>query len=169
MFFKDLFEHMRWADSEVWCSVFATPKAESDPRISETLYHIHLTQHAFLSIWNKEKPDFPKPTDFENFVAISKWGQDYHQQVAAYLNEIREPDLEEPIDIPWAKRFIEEKFGKSPESTTLAETMLQVSLHSTHHRGQVTARLRELGGEPPLIDFIAWLWLGKPAADWPQL
>ena len=26
--------------------------------------------------------------------------------------------------------------------------------------------LRELGGEPPLTDFVAWIWLDRPPADW---
>jgi hypothetical protein len=29
----------------------------------------------------------------------------------------------------------------------------------------VNARLRELGAEPPLTDFIAWIWFGKPQAE----
>lgn len=167
--FKDLFEHMRWADAEVWRTVFAMPQTDSDARISELLYHIHLTQHAFLSIWTGKQQDFPGLSDFENLNAISKWGHQYHQNVAGHLNKIKKSNFEKVIDIPWAERFIEEKLGKAPESATLAETIFQVSLHSTHHRGQVTARLRELGGEPPLVDFIAWIWVGKPRADWPQL
>jgi hypothetical protein len=27
-------------------------------------------------------------------------------------------------------------------------------------------RLRELGTTPPLVDFIAWAWAGKPSPDW---
>jgi hypothetical protein len=27
-------------------------------------------------------------------------------------------------------------------------------------------RLRELGVEPPLSDFIAWIWMDRPEADW---
>ena len=42
--------------------------------------------------------------------------------------------------------------------------MLQVALHSMYHRGQINARLRDFGGNPPLVDFIAWVWLGRPAA-----
>ena len=49
----------------------------------------------------------------------------------------------------------------------MAETCLQVCSHSTYHRGQVNARLREIGAEPPLVDYIAWLWFERPAADWP--
>jgi len=41
-----------------------------------------------------------------------------------------------------------------------------VALHSLYHRGQVNARLREVGGTPPLVDYIAWLWFGRPAAEW---
>jgi len=48
----------------------------------------------------------------------------------------------------------------------LAKTAFQVTGHSTCHRGQVNTRLRELGAYPPLVDYIAWLWLGRPAADW---
>ena len=44
--------------------------------------------------------------------------------------------------------------------------MLQIPLHSLYHRGQVNARLREVGGEPPTVDYIAWMWLGRPAAEW---
>ncbi len=36
----------------------------------------------------------------------------------------------------------------------------------TGDRGQNATRLRELGGEPPLTDYIAWLWKGRPAPDW---
>ncbi len=49
---------------------------------------------------------------------------------------------------------------------TLAETVLQITSHTTYHRGQVNMRLRELGAEPPLTDFIAWIWLGRPEAEW---
>jgi len=61
---------------------------------------------------------------------------------------------------------MEKQYGHRPEDTTMRETMHQVVLHSTYHRGQVAAYLRTLGGEPPLTDYIAWLWAGRPAAEW---
>jgi uncharacterized damage-inducible protein DinB len=48
----------------------------------------------------------------------------------------------------------------------VAECLLQLALHSAHHRGQVAAWLREAGGEPPLTDFIAWVWMRRPAPTW---
>jgi uncharacterized damage-inducible protein DinB len=34
--------------------------------------------------------------------------------------------------------------------------VLQAVLHSQHHRGQVSTRLRALGGAPPTVDYIIW-------------
>ena len=28
-------------------------------------------------------------------------------------------------------------------------------------------RADELGTTPPLVDYIAWIWFGRPAAEWP--
>jgi uncharacterized damage-inducible protein DinB len=58
------------------------------------------------------------------------------------------------------------RFGRDPAAVTLAKTAFQVTGHSTCHRGQVNRRLRELGADPPLADYIAWLWIGRPAAEW---
>jgi uncharacterized damage-inducible protein DinB len=66
--------------------------------------------------------------------------------------------------MPWIAEF-EQRSGRRFDKPTLAETIFQVTSHSTYHRGQVNARLRELGGEPPLVDFIAWVWFGKPTAE----
>ena len=46
-------------------------------------------------------------------------------------------------------------------------TVLQVISHSTHHRAQANTRLRMVGAEPPMVDYIAWLWRGRPKPEWP--
>lgn len=73
--------------------------------------------------------------------------------------------LQRPIVTPGLTRY-EEQMGRRFDTPTLAETMLQVASHSTYHRGQVNARLRELGGEPPLVNYIAWIWFGRPEPEW---
>jgi uncharacterized damage-inducible protein DinB len=42
----------------------------------------------------------------------------------------------------------------------------ELVLHTSYRRGQVATRLRERGAEPPLTDFIAWIWMGRPVPDW---
>ena len=48
--------------------------------------------------------------------------------------------------------------GRPPGAHTLGESVLQVAMHSQHHRGQVCRRLREVGATPPYVDYIIWLW-----------
>lgn len=165
--FHDLYAHMNWADAATWRAVLACPQAETDPRLRDLCYHLHATQHAFLQIWSGVPIAIPEPATFANLTAIAQWGFEYHQKATAYLDSIDESRFAQPVAIPWAKR-VAAKIGKTPATATLAETMLQVVLHSTHHRGQATVHLREIGGEPHQTDFIAWVWLGKPAAEWPR-
>jgi uncharacterized damage-inducible protein DinB len=61
---------------------------------------------------------------------------------------------------------VEQALGVPPGMTTLGDTCFQVASHSTYHRGQVNARIRELGVEPPLVDFIAWRWFKNPPPAW---
>jgi uncharacterized damage-inducible protein DinB len=64
-------------------------------------------------------------------------------------------------------RKAEARLGIGATTPTICDTVLQVVTHSTYHRGQVNARLRELGCDPPLTEYFVWVWRGKPAADWP--
>jgi len=65
--------------------------------------------------------------------------------------------------VPWAATLEAEK-GRPMTAPTVGETVFQVVNHTTHHRAQVSVRLRGLGGEPPLVDYIAWVWFGRPPA-----
>jgi hypothetical protein len=94
------------------------------------------------------------------------WGRTYYGEAFAYLGALSDVEVSEPLPVPWAA-MVERVLGRAPETTTVGETALQVALHSTYHRGQINARLREVGGEPPLVDYIAWVWRGRPAPDWP--
>jgi uncharacterized damage-inducible protein DinB len=105
------------------------------------------------------------PADDVPLSAIPSRVAQYHADLAAALGTFDEAALERPIRMPWLEPY-EEQLGRKFEDPTLAETVLQVASHSTYHRGQVNARLREIGGEPPLVDYIAWIWFGRPAAEW---
>ncbi|MBT8377690.1 MAG: damage-inducible protein DinB [Ignavibacteria bacterium] len=160
-----LFQHMEWADAKVWDSVLEQPSANNDSKMKKLLYHISSVQRAFFYVRTKQPLVFPKETDFLELLDIAKWGYECYTQNNEYLNSLNENELKNIIEIPWAKR-LENIIGQKPEEASLEETMLQVTTHSAYHRGQVNARLRETGGEPPMVDFIAWVWLGKPKAAW---
>jgi uncharacterized damage-inducible protein DinB len=165
---NSLLMHMKWADAEVWKKVLTFKAAENDERIKKLLYHIHQVQYAFYSLWIDHLMEIPKLDTFKNLESITKWCADYQKKLDEYLLSSTEDLKDRIINIPWSI-FMERRTGKKVVPATLEETMLQVALHSTYHRAQVNIRLRELGGEPPSVDFIVWVWLGKPKADWDNL
>jgi hypothetical protein len=59
-----------------------------------------------------------------------------------------------------------EQLSRPLQAPTLTDTPVQLPSHSTYHCGQVNARLRELGGDPPLVNYIAWVWFGPPEPIW---
>ncbi len=162
---NDLFRHMEWADAEVWSSILASSKAVTDNKLQEYLYHLHVVQRTFFLLWRGESLEGLGPK-FDDAQSLMNWGRSYYGEANEYLSGLNEGDLNQPIVLPWSS-MIEKRLGRAPESTTKGETALQVAMHSTYHRGQVNARLRELGGEPPLVDYIVWLWHGRPAPKWP--
>lgn len=161
---NDLYRHMEWADAAMWTAVLASESAGADDKLRDYLYHLHLVQRAFLRVWHGVPRDTPYPT-FDDLPSLMHWGRSYYDEGFAYLASVSDEKLAEPLPLPWAD-MVEKQIGRPPTSSTLGETMLQVTLHSLYHRGQVHARLKAIGGNPPLVDYIAWVWLGRPAADW---
>lgn len=156
---RDLFRHMEWADATVWRAV---PSELMDERLRTLLHHYHLTQRAFLGLWRNTTMAFPALDVFPTNGALAKWAYDYHQDVKPFVDALDDASLSQPVHMPWAERFA----GRPPGPVTLRDTLHQVAAHSTYHRGQANARLRELGTKPPLVDYIAWIWYERPAAEW---
>jgi uncharacterized damage-inducible protein DinB len=162
--YQDLVNHMEWADSVVWESVLALFEAQSDTGMRERLYHIHVVQWAYLQVWAGEPLDVRDGSSFEDLRAIYEWVRDYYHRATEYLDAVDAEALQRQVQFPWADQLVE-RWG-SAQPATLAETILQITAHTTYHRGQINTRLRELGGEPPLTDFIAWIWMGRPLPAW---
>jgi uncharacterized damage-inducible protein DinB len=157
----ELMRHMTWADAAVWKAVLASPEGHSDRKIGDTLYHIHLVQHIFLQSWTGAPFSVRPRVEFSTLTDILSWGRDAHRQTIDFMQDVQDEALDRPFRMPWASHF--EERSKQPAGVhTLGESALQVVLHTQHHRGQVCARLREVGGEPPTVDFIVWLWAGRP-------
>ena len=159
---RALLGHAEWADALVWQCALALP--QEDAQIHAKLHHLHGVQWAYLHIWRGEAV---KPRELGTFAtrrALCGWAREYYAELPAYLASLSAPDLVREVRFPWADHLVQ-RFGQS-QPATWAESALQVAMHSTYHRGQVASRLRELGGEPPLTDFVAWIWMNRPAADW---
>lgn len=159
----DMFDHMTWADAQVWTAVDATPAASSDEQLHGYLAHIHLTQRAFLDAWTGAPPVWRQPSQFSGLAAVRALAAPYYAEARVYIETVDETLLGQPIVLPWSG-FMERQLGRTIAHPTLGETIMQVITHSGYHRGQVNARLRAIGGKPPLVDYIAWIWFGRPSA-----
>ena len=161
---RDLYRHMEWADASVWRAVFGSENAIDDQKLKDYFYHLHLVQRAFIRAWRNEPANAPFPT-FEDLRSVHDWGRSYYKEIFVHLDRLSDEEISRPMQLPWAE-LVTKQLGRAPASITIGETMLQVPLHSLYHRGQINARLREVGGEPPTVDYIVWIWIEKPAASW---
>ena len=162
----ELYRHMEWADATVWRAVPSTDGTPDD-RLRLLLAHLHFVQRAFLHAWTKQPIEaaYSEVQEFKKLTELRAWAEPYYPRARAFLEAASEESLGRPLALPWAAQ-ISEALGRVPQPSTLGETCFQVTSHSTYHRGQVNTRLREIGAEPPLVDYIAWVWFGKPQPDW---
>jgi uncharacterized damage-inducible protein DinB len=168
---RDLLElsaHMAWADATIWTSALRAPDASGDERLRAVFHHVHLVQHLFVDGWEGRPPSVRQAAEFVDATSLASWGRDAHRRIDAFLTRAPPPDLTREFREPWTEHF-EARVQRKAAPHTLGESILQVFLHSIHHRGQICRRLREVKVEPPTIDFIVWLWAGRPAPAWPAL
>ncbi len=150
----ELYQHQEWADMLHWAAFEQYPRALGDGEIRKRLYHLHMTQYAFYCITSGEKFAFRQPEEFADIMTLKNFAIDTHNLFRHLLSKVTEPGLEEILNIPW--------FKEPPLMISRRNALVQAVYHSQYHRGQNAMRMRELGGEPPMTDYIAWLWKGRP-------
>jgi len=158
-YLDELYAHQEWADAEHWRAFEAHPAALADNAIRERLLHIHQVQYAFLWITGPRTAGlaFKKLEDFPHMADLKQYAQRYHSEVGELLKGLDQVKLEELVEAPWFK---------PPVKISRRHALTQAAMHSHYHRGQNATRLREVGGAPPMTDFIVWLRQGQPAARW---
>src|SRR6185295_6493276 len=163
---RDLYAHMEWADAAIWRATLRSDTAVADEELRRRLYHIHLTQRAFLQVWTGQPLDSYDPNRFTDTRDLYRWARSYHDEIPGLFAGLTEERLRQSFVVPWAK-FFQEEIGRPPAPCTMAETLFQVTSHSNYHRGQVNTRLKQIGVAPAPVDYIAWLWRARPASEWP--
>jgi uncharacterized damage-inducible protein DinB len=158
-YLDELYAHQEWADAEHWRAFEAHPATLEDKAIRERLLHIHLVQHAFLWVTGLRTAqfDFKKMEDFPTMADLKKYGRQGLADLRESLQNTSAKHMEEIIEVSWFQ---------PPARISRRQAFTQAAMHSHYHRGQNATRLRELGGVPPMTDFIAWLHKGQPAAGW---
>jgi uncharacterized damage-inducible protein DinB len=158
-YLDELFAHQEWADAEHWRAFEAHSTALTDKALFERLHHIHLVQHAFLWITGPTTSQFEykKLEEFSDPASLKSYARQGLADLYQRLKSVSPNAMEEIIETSWFN---------PPLKISRRHAFMQVAMHSHYHRAQNATRLRELGGVPPMTDFIVWLRDGKPQPHW---
>jgi uncharacterized damage-inducible protein DinB len=156
-FLRDLMAHSEWANA-VFFHTWGKSPARDHEEMRRRVDHIVGVQQGFLSILRGEPsggpPSGPPPT-FEELKTRAVAG---HAGLRDFTASLQPDGLSRTVRIHW--------FPDPPCIVTVAEALVQVAMHSQHHRGQCMTRLKDFGGEPKNVDWIIWLWKQKPQGRW---
>jgi uncharacterized damage-inducible protein DinB len=157
-----LIEYTRWANlrmcaaaDELTPAKFVDELGGSFGSVRATLVHILWAEWIWLERWEGRSPkDRFDPRQFKAEREIStRWADVYHRQ-KAFVAGLTAQSL--------AGRVSYENLQGETWEYSLAHMIQHVVNHSTHHRGQVAAYLRQLGRVPPITDFLVYLDEGSP-------
>jgi uncharacterized damage-inducible protein DinB len=156
-FIRDLTAHTEWANA-VFFGAWGKSPARDHEELRRRLDHLVGVQQGFLHIVRDETPGGPTEGPPPTFEDLKTRAETCHAGLNKFVANLNEETLARTVQIPW--------FAHPPCIITIGEALVQVAMHSQHHRGQCMTRLRDLGGEPKNVDWIIWLWKQKPAGRW---
>ncbi len=141
---RSLFRHQAWADRAILDAARAHAGACQDEALRTTLHHMLVTQRFFLALFLGRAFDLEEelraPASLD---ALAARFRETHCAEIAFVEEMDEGELSREREIPHLR-----------VRRTTADCLVQVVMHSQHHRGQCASRLRALGAAPPATDFI---------------
>jgi len=153
---KDLLGHQAWADA-VFFRAWEASGALEDEDLRTRLDHQVSTQEAFLQVLKGDAVAFSEHP-LPEFGVLRARCQAAHQVFQALARGLDEASLARVVRVPW--------FPDPPCLVSVSDALLQVCMHSQHHRGQSMTRLKALGASAKNVDYIIWLWKQKPEARW---
>jgi len=153
---KDLLGHHAWADA-MFFHAWEKSGLLEDEELRTRTDHMVSVQEGFLKVLKGDPAPFPE-RPLPGFQALKDRCEASHQVFRALGLGLDEEALARTVRVPW--------FPDPPCVISVSDALLQVCLHSQHHRGQNMARLKALGAAPKNVDYIIWLWKQKPEARW---
>lgn len=167
-----LFEYDRWANNRVLQAASAL-SAEQFTRdlggsfrsVRDTLLHIVGGEWGWLTYWKEPNhgPTFLaelwdrhdalfRPDAFPNVEAVhGKWVEVEKEQIE-FLNRLTGEGLRRRLPV-------------RKTQLSLEHLMQHLANHSTYHRGQIAAMMRQLDGKPLATDFHVFLIEGRSARE----
>jgi uncharacterized damage-inducible protein DinB len=151
---RSLFAYDSWANRSM---LDAAARLSDDARrrdlqtshrsIFETLVHLVAAEEIWLSRWKgAPRPKLTGVDEVPTFDALREWWGRIQKERDAFVAGLREEDLEREIEMSTT--------GGTAYRHRFSDMFRHLANHSTYHRGQVAAMLRQLGEKPPSTDLI---------------
>jgi uncharacterized damage-inducible protein DinB len=157
---NELFSHNYWARdrqletcAELTQEQFLRPLANSFPSLRDTLAHLLAVEWLWLERWKGRSPRVVmSPEELPTVAAVRERWQAVEQEMRQYLATLPAETLDQPMTCTSTRG--------NTWTYPLWRLMIHFLEHQTYHRGQVTALLRQLGIQPPKVDFLDGLDAG---------
>jgi uncharacterized damage-inducible protein DinB len=153
---RELFTYNAWANRKLF-SALAALSAEDYKRdlktsfggVNGTVNHIVWAEQLWLSRWlGAPPPAVAQGRDLDTLQAAQARWESIEQERTRFLNGLNDASLANVIIV---KASTGGEFRHA-----LRETLLHTADHSTYHRGQIIAMLRQLGRTPPATGMITF-------------
>lgn len=164
----DLFAYTAWANAEVFDAAsrlgaepWTRDLGGSFPSLQTVLAHTAGGERVWLDRWTGRAPTtFPAWTEDPSPADLRAAWDAVERERDAWLTGLTDADLAAPR--PYTL------FSGTASAEPLRDQVQHLVNHSTYHRGQAAALLRQHGVPPPSTDFIRWARLGRPARATPD-
>jgi uncharacterized damage-inducible protein DinB len=143
--------HQAWADGAHWKVLHENAALMEDAEIQKRLNHMIAAMRMLTALSRGESPD---PAQFQQATPADQLEAAQQQATADLIAALGTVDLEKMILLP--------RGPKGPWEAPAGVLLMQAVTHSQHHRGQNASRMRQLGTNPPMTDFVVWYALGRP-------
>jgi uncharacterized damage-inducible protein DinB len=151
---NELFDYHYWArDRQLQaCAAiteeqFLRPLGSSFSSLRDTLAHLVAVEWLWLERWQGRSPrSLPPPEEFPALAAVSERWRAVEREMREYVAGLSEEALERPVTCVSTR-------GQT-WTYALWRMILHLLNHQSYHRGQVATLLRQLGAQPPVVDFL---------------
>ncbi len=148
---EDLARHQSWADALHWKTLHENSVLLEDPEIRKRLNHILNALRMLTTLAEGQTPD---PSGMNEIEATDQLQAAQEKANAGLIDALNRIDLQKTIALP--------RRPKGPWEAPAGVLLIQAITHGQHHRGQNASRMRQLGGTPPMTNYVIWVALGRP-------
>jgi uncharacterized damage-inducible protein DinB len=151
---KELFNYSYWAKNcqlEACAALteeqFVRSLGSSFASVRDTLVHMMGAEWIWLERWRgRNATSMLPPQEFPSLSSVSGRWREVEGKMREYLATLSEEALSQPVT------YMSQK--SDTFSYELWRLMFHVVNHQSYHRGQVATLLRQLGVQPPAVDFL---------------